>query len=206
MFYDNIILVERKDMRIPFLYIIVRPLLQLWFYLTYYPIYINRKNIPKKSRVILAGTHTNNLDGFLLASSTIRPVRFIAKKELFKGIGKWFFTSCGMIPVDRSVHDKTVIPAAINLLEKEMVIGIFPEGTINRTKELIMPFKKGAIKMAISGSCPIVPFAIIGEYKKFKKNVKIVFGDLYYPQTIDIEKETQILEKKVKNLIKEGKK
>ena len=56
------------------------------------------------------------------------------------------FTSCGMIPVDRSVHDKTVIPAAINLLEKEAVIGIFPEGTINRTDEIIMPFKKVQLK------------------------------------------------------------
>ncbi|NLL02090.1 MAG: 1-acyl-sn-glycerol-3-phosphate acyltransferase [Mollicutes bacterium] len=191
-------------MKIPLLYILVRPLLKLWFYFTYYPTYINRESIPKKGRVILAGTHTNNLDGFLLASATIRPVRFIAKKELFKGIGKWFFTSCGMIPVDRSVHDKTVIPAAINLLEKETVIGIFPEGTINRTDEIIMPFKKGAIKMAISTKSPIVPFAIIGDYQKFKKNVKIVFGNLYYPQTIDIEKENKILEDKVKNLIKEG--
>jgi 1-acyl-sn-glycerol-3-phosphate acyltransferase len=191
-------------MKIPLLYILVRPLLKLWFYFTYYPTYINRESIPKKGRVILAGTHTNNLDGFLLASATIRPVRFIAKKELFKGIGKWFFTSCGMIPVDRSVHDKTVIPAAINLLEKEAVIGIFPEGTINRTDEIIMPFKKGAIKMAISTKSPIVPFAIIDDYQKFKKNVKIVFGNLYYPQTIDIEKENKILEDKVKNLIKEG--
>ena len=78
-------------MKIPLLYILVRPLLKLWFYFTYYPTYINRESIPKKGRVILAGTHTNNLDGFLLASATIRPVRFIAKKELFKGIGKWFY-------------------------------------------------------------------------------------------------------------------
>ena len=191
-------------MKIPLLYILVKPLLILWFYPTYRPVFINQKNIPKKGRVILAGTHTSKLDGFILGASTSRTVRYIAKKELFKGTGKWFFKSCGMIPVDRTIHDKSVIPAAIKLLENEALIGIFPEGTVNKTGEIIMPFKKGAVKMAIVGKSPIVPFAIIGKYKKYKKSVKIIFGDLYYPETEDVDKENLILEAKVKKLLKEA--
>lgn len=191
-------------MKRPWLYIIVRPLLILWFYPTYRPVYINKNNIPKKGRVILAGTHVSKLDGFILGTSTRRVVRYIAKKELFKGIGNWFFRSCGLVPVDRQSHDKSVVPTAIKLLENESIIGIFPEGTVNKTGEPIMPFKKGAVKMAIEGKSPIVPFAIVGKYEKYKKNVKMIFGDLYYPETNDIEKENQILESKVKKLIKEA--
>ncbi len=190
-------------MKRPILYRVVRPLLIIWFSITYRPVYINNKNIPKKGRVILAGTHINNLDGFLLGASTRRTVRYIAKKELFKGIGNWFFSSCGMIPVDRSKHDKNVLLTANKLLEQESLIGIFPEGTVNKTDDIILPFKKGAVRMAIQTKSPIIPFAITGSYKKYKKSIKITFGDLYFPETDDVEKENEILEKKVKKIIKE---
>lgn len=190
-------------MKRPILYRVVRPLLIIWFSITYRPVYINNKNIPKKGRVILAGTHINNLDGFLLGASTRRTVRYIAKKELFKGIGNWFFSSCGMIPVDRSKHDKNVLLTANKLLEQESLIGIFPEGTVNKTDDIILPFKKGAVRMAIQTKSPIIPFAITGSYEKYKKSIKITFGDLYFPETDDVEKENEILEKKVKKIIKE---
>lgn len=190
-------------MKRPILYRVVRPLLIIWFSITYRPVYINNKNIPKKGRVILAGTHINNLDGFLLGASTRRTVRYIAKKELFKGIGNWFFSSCGMIPVDRSKHDKNVLLTANKLLEQESLIGIFPEGTVNKTDDIILPFKKGAVRMAIQTKSPIIPFAITGSYKKYKKSIKITFGGLYFPETDDVEKENKILEKKVKKIIKE---
>lgn len=190
-------------MREPILYKIVRPLLMLWFYHTYKPVFINNKSIPKKGRVILAGTHVSKLDGFMLGASTRRPVRFIAKDELFRGIGKYFFKACGLVPVNRKIKDETVVPSAIKLLEQESLIGIFPEGTVNKTDDLIIPFKKGAIKMSIEAKSPIIPFAIIGKYEKYKKNVKMVFGELYYPETTNIEKENKVLEEKVKNIIKE---
>lgn len=195
---------SEENMRNPFLYKLVKPLILLWFKPRYRPEYIDKENIPKKGRVILAGTHINNLDAFMLGSSTRRPVRFIAKKELFKGIGKWFFTACGLVPVDRQNHNDNVMSDSTRLLEKEALIGIFPEGTVNKTNEIIMPFKTGAVRMAIQTKSPIVPFAIIGNYEKYKKNVKIIFGELYYPKTDDIIKENKELEEKVKNLIKRG--
>jgi len=61
------------------------------------------------------------------------------------------------------------------ILEDEKVIGIFPEGTINRTEDIIMPFKFGAVKMAKDTDTAIVPFVITGKYKPFKRSVKIRF-------------------------------
>ena len=106
----------------------------------------------------------------------------------------------GIIPVNRAIHDKSVIPTCVKLLEHENVIGIFPEGTINRTDNIIMPFKKGAVVMSFDTGAPIIPFAITGEYKKGK--IKIKFGKMYYPKTKDPEKEVEILEDKVIELLK----
>ena len=173
-----------------------------WFKITYRPTFINKKVIPKKGRVILAGTHVSKKDIFIVMASTKRHVVGVAKEELFKGIGKFFFNGLGAIPVNRKIKDQSVVPACVNVLNQEGLVGIMPEGTINRTDDIIMPFKPGAIRMAIESNSPIIPFAILGEYKTFKKSVKMVFGDLYYLETNDVEKETKILEDKVIELIK----
>ena len=73
-------------MKEPIFYRFIRPLLYLWFNLKYKPIVINKKEIPKKGKVILAGNHSNNLDCFSLGYSTYRCVRFVAKSELAKGL------------------------------------------------------------------------------------------------------------------------
>lgn len=189
-------------MRDPIIYKIVRPLLALWFFPTFRPQIINKNLIPKEGKVILVGNHISKKDGFILAASTKRCVRFIAKDELVKGKAKFFFTRIGLIPVNRRIKDNSVVPAAVKVLNNNHLIGIFPEGTINKTKDIIMPFKTGVIRMAIESGSPIIPFAIVGKYTKYKKNVKIVFGDKYHPKTKNIEEEIKILETKVKNLIK----
>ena len=189
-------------MKNPLLYKIIRPLMSGAFKLFYRPTFINKKVIPKTGRLVLAGTHVSKMDPLIIASSTKRCVRGVAKAELFKGIGKVFFNGIGAIPVNRQIKDQSVIPACVRILEQDGLVGIAPEGTINRTDEIIMPFKLGALKMAIESKSPIVPFAIIGEYKLFKKGIKIAFGELYYPKTTDAAQETKILENKVIKLIK----
>jgi 1-acyl-sn-glycerol-3-phosphate acyltransferase len=189
-------------MKEPLFYRFIRPILYVWFTLKYKPTIINYKVIPKKGRVILAGNHTNNLDCMILGYGTHRCVRFVAKDELAKGPTGIFFKMMGIIPVNRKIHDKSVIPTCNRLLNKEAIIGIFPEGTINRTKDIIMPFKKGAIAMSFDTDSPIIPFAITGKYKK--DEIKIRFGDLYYPKTRDCEKEVEVLEDKVIALLKKG--
>lgn len=182
------------------LYKILRPIVYLIFKIVYKPTIINKENIPKRGRCILAGTHTNNLDFITVGMGTKRVVRYVAKDELMKGPKKYFFKAVGIIPVNRRIHDKSVIPTCVNLLNQEELVGIFPEGTINRTKDIIMPFKKGAVAMSIKSKSKIVPFAINGNYKRGK--LKIIFGEAYYPKTKDIEKETKVLEDKVIDLIK----
>ena len=102
----------------------------------------------------------------------------------------------GIIPVNRKIHDKNALNKAIEMLKENKVIGIFPEGTINRTKDTIMPFKTGAIRMSKETNSYIVPFTIKGKYKLFRKSVKIEF---YKPYKVnkEIEFENEKLMQKI---------
>ena len=162
-------------MKEPLLYRIVRPIVSFLVRIVFRPNYIGLENIPKSGRVVLAGTHTNDFDSPLLMSCTKRVIHFLAKESLTKGILGPAFKALGLIPVNRSIHDKGALKSAINTLEEDKVIGIFTEGTINRTDDLIMPFKIGAVKMSKETNTKIVPFVITGKYKVFKKSVTIEF-------------------------------
>ncbi len=162
-------------MKEPILYIIVRPILTFLFKLLYRPTIKGIDNIPAKGKIILAGNHTNNLDCILLISSTKRIVHFLAKDELTKGIKKIIFNNMGIIPVNRKIHDKNALNKAIDVLNNNKVIGIFPEGTINKTDNITLPFKIGAVKMASVTNSMITPFIITGKYKLFSNNLKIEF-------------------------------
>ena len=159
----------------PRLYKILRPVITCLFKNFYRPVIIGGENIPKEGRVVLAGNHTNNLDCILLISSTKRCIHFLAKDELYKGFKKILFKNMGIIPVNRRVKDRNSLIKAKEFLEKEYCIGIFPEGTFNRSENLILPFKIGAVKMSHDANSDIIPFVIKGKYKMFRKSVKIIF-------------------------------
>ena len=118
----------------------------------------------------------------------------------------WLFKRMGVIPIDRKKKNKEAMDYAVNELKKDEVIGIFPEGTFNKSPYVILPFKYGAVKMALDTGKPIIPFAIIGDYRLFSKKVKIVFGKpLYIKNKDDLKKENIILMNEVIKLLKEEK-
>lgn len=179
------------------LYRIVRTLGYPIFLLLYRPEFEGRNNIPKSGSVILAGNHTNNLDAAMMLAGPKRVVHMLAKKELFKSkISNAFFRSMGCIPVDRKIHDENAKSEAIEVLKNNEVIGIFPEGTVNRTNDIILPFKYGAVSFAKKTGAYIVPFTITGKYKLFRRSIKITYGKPY-KVTDDLEIEN----KKLMNII-----
>ena len=154
---------------------IANPVVTTFMRLVYHPKYIGKENIPKDGRIVLAGNHTNNLDCLLIIASSPRVVHFMAKDSLYKGFKKHLFKHMGIIPVNRKIKDKDCLITAKNFLNKDLTIGIFPEGTINRTDDTIMNFKIGAVKMAHDTNSKIVPFVIKGKYKIFKNDLRIIY-------------------------------
>ena len=157
-------------------YTLVKPLVKLLFYTLYRPTIKGIENIPKKGPFVLAGNHTKWLDSVMLVSVTPKhQVHFLAKEELWHGKGWIVVKAMGCIPVNRKIHDKDALVKAYEYLNNGSSIGIFPEGTINRTDDIIMPFKFGAVKMCKETDATLVPFVITGKYKMFKKGVTVEF-------------------------------
>lgn len=178
------------------LYILVWPL----FELLYHPRVLGRGNIPKNGAVILAGNHKSNLDCILIASCLWRQVHFMAKDELFRGGFRYFFRALGTIPVNRRIRDASALSEARAILDKGGVIGIFPEGSFNRTKETVMPFKPGAARMAARSHAALVPFAIKGKYTVIGRRVEIEF----YPAIETAERDAASIGHELENTVREG--
>ncbi len=184
------------------LYRILRPIVVFLLKLIYRIKIINKENIPTDGPVLFVGNHKHNYDFISLMCATKRTIHFLAKKELMDKYG-WLFKHLGIIPVNRSTKNKEAMDVAINMLKNGEVVGIFPEGTFNKSKYIIMPFKYGAVKIASVSNATIVPFAIVGDYKRFKKGLKIVFGKPYYIQDkSDLTKENIKLMNQVIMLMK----
>lgn len=156
-------------------YNVVRVVVGNLFKVFYRPKIVNSDLIPTTGRVILAGNHTSIFDCVLLMATTKRQIHFLAKKELLDGVKKIFFSRMGIIPVNRKIKDKSVIPTAKEYLKNGLVIGIFPEGTTEKGVPYLLPFKEGAVRLSYETDTYIVPFKISGRYKFFSKNLKIVF-------------------------------
>ena len=164
-------------MKEPFFYrFIARPVVRVFIKLWFHPTVVGLENIPHTGRIVLAGNHTNDMDSVMMVGIVpFRVLHFLAKDSLLKGAKKLIFKGMGIIPVNRAIHDKNALDSAINALEEDKSIAIFPEGTINRTDDIIMPFKIGAVKMASETNTPIVPFIITGKYKFRSKDLRIEF-------------------------------
>ncbi len=193
--------------KVPFLYKFGKFILGPIFKFYYNPKIIDKENIPKEGPIIIAGNHMHLYDQCPTIIATKRGIHYMAKKEYFddKKVA-WFFKLTGCISVDRANHDEEAVNLALSVLNDGGAIGIFPEGTRNKTKEFLLPFKYGAVSMAKKTNALIVPFGITGDYKFRSKNLKIVYGKPLDISKIDIEEANKLLYKKIKRLIIENRK
>ena len=122
-------------------YKVVRPLVVFFIKVFFHPKVKGLENIPNTGRVLLAGNHTKWLDPVMLVGVQKRQIHFLAKEELFHGITKFIAKGMGCIPVNRKIHDHNALSGAVDYLNNDLCVGIFPEGTINRTDKTIMNFK-----------------------------------------------------------------
>ena len=160
------------------------------------------ENITYDSGFILAGNHKSLLDIPLVAISVDPNIRFMAKKELFDhALGKYIWTKLGGFPVDRNNIDINAIKTALKLLKDDQVLGIFPEGTRNKTDQILLPFKEGTTRIAMKTKKPIIPFGISGKYT-VGGGITIRFGEAIDFNHIDVENKNEYLMDKVKQLIK----
>lgn len=188
-------------------YNFLRTILGFVFKICYRPKIYNKELIPKNGPIIIAGNHMHLFDQNLVIISTKRMVHYMAKIEYFQDKRKaWFFKMAGCIPVNRQIKDEDAKSSAMEVLNNNQALGIFPEGTRNKTEEFLLPFKFGVVSMAQKTGASIVPFAITGKYKVWKKNnLNIRFGKPFkVPKDMDLKEANEKLFDAVSKLKREG--
>lgn len=175
------------------------------FKLIFRPTIIGKENIPLDGRVIICGNHTSNLDAAFMISVPDRIVHTLAKKELFNSkIGNAFFRSMGCISVNRSIHDENAKSEAISILKSGKALGIFPEGTRNKTigtkdEVKLLDFKYGAVSLAKKMNVPIIPFGISGRYDG--SGITTHIGKAFYVNDMELGDANILLRNKILELM-----
>lgn len=134
---------------------------------------IGLENIPSQGPVILCSNHISNWDPPFIGSPLTRKVHYMAKDELFRlPVFGWILLQIGAFPVKRGGVSKESIKLAIKLLRNGEVMGIFPEGTRKNAGGM---GKKGAASLALKSGAAVIPVAIVGRYKIFRK-MTVIYG------------------------------
>ena len=133
------------------------------------------EHFPKTGGVLVCSNHIDALDPPVVGITAPRPVHFMAKEELFNmPILKPLLPKLNAFPVKRGLSDREALRRALALLKNGDVMGLFPEGTRSKDGKLGKGFS-GAGFFALKGDADVVPCAIIGPYKPFKR-LKVVYG------------------------------
>ena len=190
-------------------YRLLKPFVKLYFIIKFRPTIIGKENIPKSGPIILCGNHKHIHDQYNVMIVTKRIVHYMAKDEYFKGKTAWFYKLGGCISVDRSIHDENAKNEALNVLKSGGALGLFPEGTRNKTLGTkdevdLLPFKYGAVSLAKKTNALIVPFGISGEYTGKKGKLTTRIGKPFSVSGMDLEQANSVLREKILKLMQKS--
>ena len=138
-----------------------------------------KEHLPERGKAIVSPNHFSMMDPIIIGAFLPRKVNFMAKEELFSNkLFALILNKLGVFPVKRGGADIGAIRTALRILNNGDIFCIFPEGTRSKTGE-ILKAKPGTAMIAIRARSPIIPIAIIGDYKLFSK-VKIIIDKPIY--------------------------
>lgn len=121
------------------------------------------EHLPATGPVLLAGNHDSYWDPVAVGIAGLprRQVQALAKSSLWKpGLGR-VLDGMGQIPIERGKSDARAMDRAVQELRAGACIGIFPEGTRSKGKELRARSGFGRLAQAVP-EAQVVCVAITG--------------------------------------------
>lgn len=155
---------EYNIFRTIFQMLFVKIVIRAYFLIFYnYKIY-GRENIAthkKSDKLIYTANHVSTLDPPMLSLSVLRPIAYMAKKELFEENSKtsWLIKRLGAFAVDRNKPEIATFKTVRDILKTSWSLGVFPQGGI-RPYGKLDGVKKGFVVIAKNAKADIVPVAI----------------------------------------------
>ncbi len=122
------------------------------------------EHMPAHGPVLLAGNHDSWLDPVAIGTAAVRrrQIQALAKSSLWKyGMVARVLDNMGQIPIKRGKGDAGALDRAIAELREGACIGIFPEGTRSRGRELRARSGFGRIARAVP-EAEIVCCSVVG--------------------------------------------
>lgn len=128
--------------------------------------------MPRSGPVVLCMNHESLLDIPAAVVASPRPITFMAKRELFSNEAVTrLWQALGAFSVERERFDLPAVHTAMAVLEREEVLGMYPEGT--RKPGVLLPFLPGAPWLALRTGAPLLPCGIKGTEKALPRGKKI---------------------------------
>ena len=142
-----------------------------------------KENLEEDRQYVFISNHLSYLDTAALYVFTGRRIGLVAKKELLQvPIFGYGMSIANVIAIDRENLEKAKksIEKACSIIDEGYSFGVFAEGTRAMPGKLL-PFKKGAIHLALQTRTPIIPIAFKNSDQLMGKRI----GALY-PGTIEM--------------------
>ncbi len=158
---------------------------------------IGEENVPRDQAVLYVGNHRSYFDILLTYSRCPGLTGYVAKVEMLRYwlLRDWMKALyCIFLDRENMKAGLKTILQGIEYIKNGISICIFPEGTRNRTDEML-PFKEGSMKMAEKTGCPIIPMAITNSAEIFENHLPFIrpchvileYGTPIYPKELPKE-------------------
>ena len=152
---------------------------------------------PGGTGAVIACNHVGWADSLWMAHAVYpRQLRYMSKQDLFgPTLSRWVLEHGGSVPVDRADPSPSSIKTAVDIVQHDGLILIFPSGT--RSDEDIA-FKRGAAMVALHARAPLVPAFFQGPkqlqltHLLHRPVIRVIFGSPIPTAALPIGKGTTV--------------
>jgi 1-acyl-sn-glycerol-3-phosphate acyltransferase len=182
--------------------------------------YSGRENIPPPSAgcFLIAANHPTYVDPVWICLPFRRRLRFMAYDKAFE----WRFVGpliryLGAFPISHgSGITVSEVKETLRALSDGAILTVFPEGVREFSDGLFLPFRTGAVRIAMQAGVPILPVTIRGgnriwprnqKYPNLFRRVEIIYHPLLYlseDRSEGDQIDVKILTEKLRSIIDEG--
>ena len=125
---------------------------------------IGEENVPRDRAVLYVANHRSYFDVILTYARTPDLTGYVAKKEMLRYplLRDWMkLLYCSFLDRKDIKQGLALILSNVENLKKGISVFVFPEGTRNKTQDVLLPFHDGSLKMAEKSGAPIVPVTVV---------------------------------------------
>jgi len=130
------------------------------------------EKFPVKGPLIVVGNHTAIMETVMLICYTPWQIEMLGAADIpHERISQIFSDLFGFIPINRGHVDRPALRSALEVLDQQGVLGIFPEGGI--WEPGLMKVQTGVAWLSYRGNAPVLPIGFSGTLGAIDKALKL---------------------------------